>query len=579
MVFRSVLWRSNLALEKDKKYESVTKVSVSHRESSENKLRHRRTLNGDVPESGYVGTGESIDPKIYIFGYLIEMAPETPSLMSNITLISCSSPVISSHLATFKFCAKLKSFVEELVSLSSSLSIQESKELRKLDAQGPRIDKLKSYFGYTANLMRNYSFMKSRELNQEESDGSDDESVYSSKVNVIDSASEINDTTTSFDYENYVDITVNSREILKIPIDYTLKTEKGQVKFNWEFMSVTELPIFFGIEFIPSDGFLSTLYEKTDCGSWIIFPFSCILAYSKPAFGKLLIDDFPAGKFVVTFDNLSTTKSAIRRLTTRCWISYTCSPSIDILMNELYQRPLSECHFEFIIPRKAILAVPIPFDCIFTNSQIPEKIQLNWSGTIEGGDIFFSIFAQEKVNESFSQSENVDEFQEIKNSSIGSNESIMGVISNKVKNENKGEISKAKISKFIGKAKEVYKEVKTVVNQPRYIPTSDVSLKSSISSRINAVVVKSEMASRKILQVMTSDSSQDLDTLFLESSPFIRNHPNLKTIFPHCKLNSIEQPFKGTLEISKKPGIYFLLFENSQVLSAPKQITCAISIN
>jgi hypothetical protein len=112
------------------------------------------------------------------------------------------------------------------------------------------------------------------------------------------------------------------------------------------------------------------------------------------------------------------------------------------------------------------------------------------------------------------------------------------------------------------------------MNQPS---STEGSVKPSISSRINAVVAKSEIASRTIIKAMAGDS-QNLDYIFLESSLFIKNHPNALMVYPHSKINSMEQAFQGTLEITSKPGVYFFLFENSMVLASPKQISCSISI-
>jgi hypothetical protein len=228
---------------------------------------------------------------------------------------------------------------------------------------------------------------------------------------------------------------------------------------------------------------------------------------------------------------------------------------------------LSECHFEFTIPRKTILVVPVPFHLICSNSHDNKKIQLIWTVHTGGNDIFFTIFYQEKKSES--------NFETLP--SVEDNMDKSSVHSMETNISEKKETSKVKLSKFLGKAKDVYKEVKTVINQPASTSSTDPSARS-LSSRINAVVAKSEMASRKIMKVMAGNSTQNLDDIFLESSVFVKSHQNALMIFPHSEINSMEQPFQGILEISQNPGCYFFLLENSQVLASPKQITCSISI-
>ena len=575
VLFRTVTWgqekiisrpasMGSIAKEIDITDDFSLKAPLSLQESSVNELRNRRsTAFGNVTyESTSLGKSDIVDSKVYLYGYLIEMDPESPASLSNVTLLSCASPSLYAHLGTFKFCTKLKSFVEELVALSSSISAQDLKEVqsRKWDAQGNKIEQLKSYFGSTASyLLKNYNIIKAGEHHRSDSDITDDESLSRLSLN-----SELSEMPT-FDDENYVDISINSRQVLKIPMEYTSKLDQDSVVFNWEFMSLTELPIYFGIEFSPLDGSIDSPYDFTESGSWIIFPFSCISAYAKPAFGKIFIQDFPSGKFMLTFDNLATSKRAIRQLTTRCWISDSSSLMNDVhspIVSEKYARPRAECHFDFTLPRKTILAVPIPFygNQIYQNLDV-KKVFLNWSANTGGSDLFFSIFYQEKTSDLQGNAAQVKELSSM--GSIDSNGSVK-----------KGDTSQVKISKLLGKAKDVYKEVKSAMNQPS---STEGSVKPSISSRINAVVAKSEIASRTIIKAMAGDS-QNLDYIFLESSLFIKNHPNALMVYPHSKINSMEQAFQGTLDITSKPGVYFFLFENSMVLASPKQISCSISI-
>lgn len=582
VLFRSAIWGEKIKAGPGKDINSmddlVKNPQLSLQESTENELRNRHMSSTAVDNAILNPTSaeksDVVDSKVYLFGYLVEMDTKSPATLSNVTMLSCASQSVYAHLGTFKFCTKLKSFIEELASLSTSLSIQDFKEqfsqARKLDAQGNKIDKLKSYLGSTAGyLMKNYNLLKSR---GSDSDMSDDESFSSSKISL--NADIENRETPSFDDENYVDFKINSREILKMPVEYEPNLSEVSAKLNWEFMSLTELPIFFGIEFVPTDGSISYStypYERTDSGSWIIFPFSSVSAYAQPGFGKILIQDFPSGKFVVTFDNFTTSKRATRQLTTRCWISYSSTLSNDIgspTISQKYQRPLSECHFEFTIPRKTILVVPIPFHLICPNFQ-DKKIQLMWNLDTGGNDIFFTIFYQQKKSESNIEGlpAGEDNREESSACSTETNSSV----------KKGAETSQVKISKFLGKAKDVIKEVKTVINQPASTSSSDPGVRS-LSSRINAVVAKSEMASRKIMKAMAGDSTQNLDHIFLESSLFFKSHQNALMIFPHGKINSTEQLFQGILEISNNPGCYFFLLENSQVLASPKQITCSISI-
>lgn len=647
---------------------------------------------------------------VYIFGYLIEPNPTDPN-KSRVTLLSSVGSNLAKVTNTITFPSKLKDFIEELVTLTATLSghdLQDLMEMRRPDARGGRVEKLKSYIGATASyLMKGYAKAKTgkEDLDGETQDGespavtdrSVDDRTPTSTVDeeLLDPVPE------PFNGEEYVDRELDLRQIVRVPLPYLAKpynqSEPVLVDLTWEFSTRKELPIFFGIEFNPLDGddddkLLNRRYDKLASGNYAVIPLCQVSAYAKPICGKLIINDFPSGTFDFIYDNLSPPKRAIRQLTTRAWIQETPQRRFSSISSlDLVPKPLSEYHAEVTVPRKSFYKISFILDSKMEPFIDPSsRIMLSWTLLTGGYDVNLVIFYEEERGAGVTKGQNSspeqiipdddDDDRDVKlrdskdspsstgqsdtipldispgenpdklvamsqqgmssadvpprlpprpnattpespnrstvegRSRVSDDSSSIRSLSPRRRNDEIGEVPQSpkpgsgpasKFAQYLGKAKEVYRDVRTgVVASPvgSQSATTGASAsgqtqgkleqraKAALSSRLQAVVSKSEDVSRRLKGAYVesrrpssgpSEASPSEDPLSPSPAVFGLS-PQSLTVFPLTKVNTKSSvSFRGSLDLSGgkgKWGLYTLVLDNTGSLLAAKTVTLSVML-
>ena len=566
------------------KYESES-VPISRKNSPERPERRRSTSSSfevtevnsvekkpSPPKRGYFDSKAS---RIYLYGYLIEPLSLNSS---QVTLVSCVSPDLSRILSDITVAYKTKTFIEELVSLTEGSSKGfENKIENKIENRN--VDKLKSYIGGAAS----YLFSKSRSMNdssesrtESPTDGLQESPLMTSTTQIKTIESPI--VIPPFVDEDYVEREIGGKEIHDIPLPFDPLDFSCPIELNWEFMSKTEMPILFGIVFVPLDpksqGPWNSCFECNESHHWILFPKCNVSAFAKPAFGRMSLLHFPKGKFILTFDNSQ--KKSIQSLSTRCWIQKVQDNSLENSTQDNSQNnsqenslyfPTTEVFAEIYIPRKSYMCFSFPFEsCNFENEK--SRIHLEWNVSV-GTDVQFVVFYQEfeknvlpdledsqlhteKVEDPFVQDEiEMDDkspsfIQPV--STLNSTETFnSNANTNANTNLNKTSLS-SKTSKFSS------------------YPANEIPsrTKEAISSRLNNSV----------------KNPTSIDILDEVTRLFTLNHPRALVLFPSTRISSKNHPssWKGSIDITRKYGVYTIVFDNLNSVVVGKSLSLDLSI-
>jgi hypothetical protein len=121
-------------------------------------------------------------------------------------------------------------------------------------------------------------------------------------------------------------------------------------------------------------------------------------------------------------------------------------------------------------------------------------------------------------------------------------------------------------TQILGKAKEAYQEVKTVVKETNTKNLAFRDRAAAVATTLNSVVRNDSIKS------MASLDNEDWNMKFLPMQP------RAMIVVPMTKINSKNGMISGSLDITKKYGVYTVVFDNSMSIVSARNVSVSVQI-